>query len=69
LAASGVAAVDKSVHKGATVALMTAGKELIGLGTAQKSGEEIAAAKKGIVVKTTTVVMPRDHYPRKWTKK
>ncbi len=69
LAASGVAAVDKSIYKGVTVALMTAGKELIGLGVAQMPGEEIAEAKKGIVVKTTAVVMPRDTYPRKWAKK
>lgn len=69
LAASGVAAVDKKIYKGAMVALFTAGKELVGLGIAEKSGEEIAEAKKGIVVKTTAIVMPRDTYPRAWNKK
>jgi len=69
LAASGLAAFDERIRKGEVVSLFTAGKELIGLGEAMMDAEEMSEASKGIVVKTTTVVMPRDTYPKKWKNK
>ncbi|BAN90123.1 RNA-guided pseudouridylation complex pseudouridine synthase subunit Cbf5 [Aeropyrum camini] len=66
LAAPGVAAVEEGVEKGGMVALMTLKGELIGLGKALASAEEILQAERGIVVGPTRIIMERGLYPRMW---
>jgi archaeosine-15-forming tRNA-guanine transglycosylase len=45
---------------------MTKRGELVALGTAQKSSEEILNAENGIMVKTRRVIMERGVYPKMW---
>lgn len=66
LAAPGVAMLTKSVEVNKTVALYTLKGELVALGKAVKNAEEIAKMDKGVVVKTTRVIMQRGVYPKAW---
>ncbi|WP_243637240.1 RNA-guided pseudouridylation complex pseudouridine synthase subunit Cbf5 [Aeropyrum pernix] len=66
LAAPGVAAVEEGVEKGGMVALMTLKGELIGLGKALASAQEMLEAERGIVVSPTRIIMERGLYPRMW---
>lgn len=66
LASPGILCVDASIQKGTTVAIMTQKNELIGFGTALKSGMKIYKANSGIMVKIDKIFMERKFYPR-WT--
>ncbi|RLG18019.1 RNA-guided pseudouridylation complex pseudouridine synthase subunit Cbf5 [Nanoarchaeota archaeon] len=63
LATGGVAMLDEDIHKGDMVAVMTLKKELVLIGEATMSSEEIAS-KKGLCVKTKRVIMPKTWYPK-----
>jgi tRNA pseudouridine55 synthase/H/ACA ribonucleoprotein complex subunit 4 len=69
LAAPGVAMLTKNVEAGKTVAIYTLKGELVALGKALKNSEEIAKMDKGVVVKTSRVIMPRNVYPKCWKTK
>ncbi len=69
LAVPGVAMVQDTVVKGGTVALLTLKGELIGVGEAAMSAEEILAAEKGIAVKPKRIIMEPGLYPRLWKSK
>ncbi len=69
LAAPGVAMLTKNVEVDNTVAMYTLKGELVALGKALRSAEEIAKMDKGLVAKTTRVIMPRNVYPKTWKTK
>ena len=64
LYAAGVARVQKGVVRGETVAVYTLKDELVALGIAKKASEEMASAKRGVVVRTDRVFMERGVYTK-----
>ncbi len=66
LASPGVLRLSKSIKPGDTVCIMTLKGELVALGKAKMSGEEILKSDHGIVVKTERVVMEPGTYPKSW---
>jgi H/ACA ribonucleoprotein complex subunit 4 len=69
LAVPGIARLHEGINKGDLVALLTLKGELVAIGVAQMSSEEIAKARKGIAVKIRRVIMPPGVYPRAWKRK
>ncbi len=61
----GIVKLDSDVEKGKTVAIMTLKNELIALGEAQQSAEDILKAERGEAVKTHKVFMLTGTYPAK----
>ncbi len=68
LAVPGIVRLTMDVQPGKLVAILTLKGELVALGQALKSAEEIARMKKGIVVKTKRVYMKTGVYPPVWRK-
>jgi H/ACA ribonucleoprotein complex subunit 4 len=66
LSARGVCYVQKDVKKGDTVAIFTLKNEIVALGKALVSAEDIYRAKSGIMVETNRVIMERGAYPKVW---
>ncbi len=64
LSVPGIAELQSGIAKGDLIAVMTLKDELVSLGTAQISSEDIMAKEKGIAVKTLKVFMPRGVYPK-----
>ena len=50
------------------VAILTLKGEIVGIGEALIDSTKLENMKKGIVVKTRRVIMPRDIYPKSWKK-
>ena len=69
LSIKGVVMVEKNVKKDSTVAIFTAKGELVALGKALFSAEEMLELKKGIVVDVERVLMERGVYPSVWKSK
>ncbi len=69
LAVPGISLIHEGIRKGDTVAILTIKGELVAVGEAVMSTEEVIQAKKGIAVKTKRVIMPRGIYPRLWKRK
>ncbi len=69
LSIKGVAMVEKNVKKDSTVAIFTAKGELVALGRALFSADEMLELKKGIVVDVERVLMERGVYPSVWKSK
>jgi len=69
LAVPGILKLTKDVEKGKKVAIFTQKGEIVAVGTANMSKEEILSSEKGIAVTLERVFMPRDLYPRMWKKK
>ena len=69
LAVPGIARLHEGIKKGDLVALLTLKGELVAIGVAQMSSEEIAKARRGIAVKIRRVIMQPGIYPRAWKKK
>ncbi len=69
LKAKGVSMLSPDIKKGSLVALMTLKGELIALGRATMSSEEIEKADSGVVAEIERVIMPRDLYPAMWKRK
>jgi H/ACA ribonucleoprotein complex subunit 4 len=63
----GIVKLDSDVAKGVHVAIMTLKNELIALGEAQQTAEEILKAERGEAVKTHKVFMLPGTYPSKKT--
>ena len=68
LAAPGVLAIDSNIKPKETVALFTQKSEAVALATTLNTTEEIMELNRGIVAKTTRVIMPRGLYPKMWSK-
>ena len=64
LAVPGVAKLETGIEKEMTVAIMTLKEELVGLGNARMTSEEMMKHEKGIVVKTNKVFMEPGTYPK-----
>ncbi|MCC6010855.1 MAG: RNA-guided pseudouridylation complex pseudouridine synthase subunit Cbf5 [Desulfurococcaceae archaeon] len=69
LAVPGVVMLTSDVKANNRVAIFTLKGELVALGRALRDAEEIAKMEKGIVVKTTRVIMPRGVYPDYWKRR
>ena len=69
LACIGVAQLDAGIEVGEPVAFQTLKGELVGLGEAQMTSQQIMAADKGIAGNVSRVVMRKGTYPRTWKKK
>jgi H/ACA ribonucleoprotein complex subunit 4 len=68
LAAPGVLAIDSNIKPKETVAVFTQKAEAVALAQALNTTEEIMELNRGIVAKTTRVLMPRGLYPKMWHK-
>jgi len=60
----GITSVESDINKGDPVAIMTLKNELVCLGNATMSSEEMLKAEKGICVRTTKVFMLSGIYPK-----
>ncbi|MCE4627812.1 MAG: RNA-guided pseudouridylation complex pseudouridine synthase subunit Cbf5 [Desulfurococcales archaeon] len=65
----GIAMVQDTVKKGETVAMLTLKGELVGLGVAEASAEEMLEVSKGPAVRPKRIIMEPGLYPRMWKKK
>jgi len=65
LAAPGIAKIDDGIERGSMVAVFTLKGELVCLGRALRSTDEIIR-EGGLAVKTERVVMERGTYPSSW---
>lgn len=66
LSVRGVAYVEKTVKKDATVAIFTLKNELVAIGRALMDAEDIYRLKKGIAADIQRVMMERGVYPKVW---
>ncbi len=66
LHAGGVSKLTDGIVSGGMVAIMTLKGELVVLGCAQMSSQEILKNEKGIAVKINRVILPAGLYPREW---
>ena len=66
LAVPGVLSASDSISKGEVLAIMTQKGELVALGEAMLSTDEMKGAHRGLVAKTERVVMRKGTYPRLW---
>ncbi len=62
----GVLAVSEGVKKDDAVALLSAKRELVAIGKALMSADEIQSQKRGLAATTERVVMKAGTYPRMW---
>jgi H/ACA ribonucleoprotein complex subunit 4 len=62
----GVLAISEGVKKDDTVALMSAKEELVAIGKALLSTEEVSTHQKGLACTTERVVMKAETYPKLW---
>ncbi len=69
LTAPGVTALETEIEKGSSVAIFTLKGEVVTLGTAIASTNEILDLSHGIVATNDRVLMPRGTYPRLWHSK
>ena len=66
LAVPGIAKIDSSISPGDGVGLFTLKGELIGIGKAITSTEQVIELEHGLAFDTLRVVMPIGTYPRMW---
>jgi len=68
LAAPGILAIDSNIKPKDTVAVLTQKAEAVALARAMITTEETMELNRGIIAKTTRVLMPRGFYPKMWHK-
>ena len=68
LAAPGVLALSSDIKPKDTVAVMTQKTEAVALARALVATEEMLELNRGMVAKTSRVLMPRGVYPKMWRK-
>jgi H/ACA ribonucleoprotein complex subunit 4 len=68
LAAPGVLAIDTDIKPKEPATIFTQKAEAVALATTLNATEEIMELNRGIVAKTTRVLMPRGLYPKMWHK-
>jgi H/ACA ribonucleoprotein complex subunit 4 len=66
VAIPGIVAIDKNLRKGNLVGIYTLKGEIIALGEANMSSEEIRQNDKGIAFNIKRLIMKPDTYPRGW---
>ncbi len=66
LAVPGVAAIHEGIRPGDRVAIMTLKGELVAVGVARMTTEQVIESRKGIAAKTKRVIMSKDTYPKAW---
>lgn len=66
LAVVGVVQVDGTVAKETVVTMFTSKGEVVAVGTAKMTSEEMVKAKEGIAFSTDRVFMPSGTYPKMW---
>ncbi len=66
LGVPGVLAVTQGVKKDDTVAILSAKRELVAIGKALMSAEEMRGVQRGLASTTERVVMKAGSYPRLW---
>jgi len=66
LASPGIVKLSKKIRPGDIICIMTLKGELVALGRAKMSSEDILKTDHGIVVKTERVVMAPGTYPKGW---
>jgi len=69
LAIPGIVKFEDGVEKGDMVAILTLKGELVALGVAMMTAEEVIKEKRGIAVKTARVIMDKGTYPKLWKSK
>ncbi len=69
LAVPGLSMVNRAIAKGDLVALFTIKGELVAIGVAEMSSEEMILRDRGLAVRVKRVVMPPNIYPSMWRKK
>ncbi len=62
----GILSISEGVKKDDTVALMSAKQELVAIGKALLSTEEVSSHNKGLACTTERVVMKAETYPKLW---
>jgi len=68
LAVPGVISLSPGIEKGETVVLLTAKGELIGIGEASMTTEQVRVQPKGIAFPVRRVIMDQGTYPKMWKK-
>jgi H/ACA ribonucleoprotein complex subunit 4 len=66
VAIPGIVAIDKDIRKGNLVGIYTLKGEIIALGDANMTSEEIRENEKGIAFNIKRLIMKPDTYPRGW---
>ncbi|USH00741.1 RNA-guided pseudouridylation complex pseudouridine synthase subunit Cbf5 [Thermococcus argininiproducens] len=66
LAVPGIVRLHKGIKPGDLIAIMTLKDELVALGKAKMSTQDMLTRAKGIAVDVEKVFMPRDWYPKMW---
>lgn len=66
LAVIGVAQLDAGIEEGEMVCLETLKGELVGLGKAAMTSQQILAEEKGIAATSERIIMRKGTYPRVW---
>jgi H/ACA ribonucleoprotein complex subunit 4 len=69
LAVPGISKLETGIKNDDLVAVLSLKGELIGLGTALTTSEEMHTAKNGLAVKMDRIVMKSGTYPKMWQKK
>ena len=65
----GVLSVSEGLSKGDTVALMTGKGEIVAIGKALMSTDQVASASRGLAATTERVIMRQGTYPKLWKSK
>ncbi len=60
----GITRIQEGIVRGETVAIFSLKEELIALGIAKMTSEEMFKRKRGVAVRTDRVLMERDTYPK-----
>ena len=66
LSARGICFIQKGIERDDVVAIFTLKNEIVALGKALASAEEIYRARSGIMVEINRVIMERGLYPKMW---
>lgn len=69
VAVGGISMLENNINKGDMVAILTLKGELIALGNALMTTNEILEKSSGLAIKTDRVIMKPNTYPRLWKKK
>jgi H/ACA ribonucleoprotein complex subunit 4 len=69
LAVPGIVKLHDNIKKGDLVAILSMKGELVALGTAEMSSEEIMSERRGIAIKLKRVILETGLYPRAWKTK
>lgn len=62
----GISRFDENIKAGEFVRILSLKNELIGVGVAKLSSEDILKSNSGFAVKLDTIIMDRDVYPKIW---